>query len=74
MYSELQKCISTISKIDILVIQDNWIAKLGIDSHAFCGRISGDYYSVSINERGNRLLDFAKYNNLIAANTCGSIP
>ena len=70
-YNELQDSISKISKKDILVIQGDWNAKIGKDAITDWGRTSGKYCNSTTNERGYRLLEFAKTNDLIVANTFG---
>ena len=62
--------ISKISKKDILVIQGDWNAKICKDTHNNWGSTSGKFCN-SVNERGERLLEFAKTNDLIIANTFG---
>ena len=69
--NDLQNSISTISKKDILVIQCDWNAKIGIDAHTNWGSTSGKFCNSVTNERDERLLEFAKTNNLIIANTFG---
>ena len=71
-YNNLQNVIKTVSKKDILVIQGDWNAKIGKDTIQIWGQISGKSCNNTTNERGHRLLEFAKTNDLIAANTFGS--
>ena len=59
------------SKKYILVIQSDWNAKIGKDAITDCGRTSGKLGNSTTNERGYRLLEFAKTNYLIVANTFG---
>ncbi|XP_068240272.1 craniofacial development protein 2-like [Palaemon carinicauda] len=70
-YSQLQETIDKVDKNDILIIQGDWNAKVGKDAlkdwKEFCGPPCND---VS-NERGLRLLEFARYNNAVLANTLG---
>ena len=71
-YNNLQNVIKTVSKKDILVIQGDWNAKIGKDTIQIWGQISGKSCNNTTNERGHRLLEFAKTNDLIAVNTFGS--
>ena len=67
--NKLQGNLNMASKIDILIIQGDWNAKVvndavkDWDDHCgpSCNRIS--------HERGRRLLEFARYSNLILDNT-----
>ena len=70
-YNELQDSISKMSKKDILVIQDDCNAKIRKDAITDWGRTSGKFCNSTTNERGYRLLEYAKTNDLIVANSFG---
>ena len=53
------------------MIQGDWNAKIGKDAITDWGRTSGKFFNSTTNERGYRLLEFAKTNDLIVANTFG---
>ena len=59
-------------KQDILVVQDNWNAKVGEDAQEDWGEVCGPSCNPETNDRGLNLLDFATYNNLVLANTLGN--
>ena len=67
----LQNVIDQTPKKDILVVQEDWSAKVGRDAcgnwQGICGPFSNDH----TNERGLRLLEFATFNDLVLANTFG---
>ncbi|XP_055865177.1 uncharacterized protein LOC129922560 [Biomphalaria glabrata] len=63
--------VNKVPKKDILVVQGDWNAKVGSDSYQTWKGTCGKYSNLSTNERGRRLLEFAKYNNLLLANTLG---
>ena len=71
-YERLQVVIDGIPKKDILVVQGDWNAKIGVDAYKNWKNTCGKYCNTKSNERGLRLLEFAKYNNLIVANTLGT--
>uniref|UniRef100_A0A2C9KNX4 Endonuclease/exonuclease/phosphatase domain-containing protein n=1 Tax=Biomphalaria glabrata TaxID=6526 RepID=A0A2C9KNX4_BIOGL len=70
-YDQLQEVVNMVPKKDILVVQGDWNAKVGSDSYQTWKGTCGKYSNLSTNERGQRLLEFAKYNNLLLANTLG---
>ena len=61
-----------IPKKDILVVHGDWNAKIGEDAYNNWKGMCGKYCNTKSNERGLRLLEFAKYNNLVVANTLGT--
>ena len=68
---QLQNVIDQTPKMDILVVQGDWNAKVGRDA---CGNgqgICGLFCNDDTNERGLRLLEFATFNDLVLANTFG---
>jgi exonuclease III len=68
-YSELEEVISNIPKKDILIIQGDWNAKIGPDAYADWAGTVGKFPWGETNERGLRLLEFARLHNLTIANT-----
>ena len=70
-YDQLQYVIDQKSKMDILVVQGDWDAKVGKDVCENWRGISGPSCNDDTNERGLRLLDFATFNDLVLANTFG---
>ena len=70
-YQKLQETIDQTPKKDILVVQEDWNAKVGKDAQADWGEVCGPYCNVKTNERGLRLLEFATFNNLVLTNTLG---
>ena len=61
-YQKLQETIDQTPKKDILVVQEDWNAKVGKDAQADWGEVCGPYCNVETNERGLRLLEFATFN------------
>ena len=70
-YNKLQNTIDKVPKKDILVVQGDWNAKVGNDTHENGKNIMGTSCNAKSNERGLRLLEFATYNSLVLANTLG---
>ena len=70
-YTQLQATIHKTNKKDILIIQGDWNAKVGSDAHKDWNKHCGPSCNTTTNERGNRLLEFACYNDLVLANTLG---
>ena len=68
----LQKVLNKTPKKDILVGQGDWNAKIGEDAYENWKGTCGRHCNIKSNERGLRLLEFASYNDLMAANTFGS--
>ena len=58
-------------KKDILIVQGDWNAKVGLDTHNDWSTVYGKACNKTTNDRGLRLLEFVKYNNLVLANTLG---
>ena len=58
-------------KMDILVVQADWNAKVGRDACGNWQGICGLFCNDDTNERGLRLLEFATFNDLVLANTSG---
>ena len=70
-YQQLQAVIEDIPKKDILIVQGDWNAKVGMDSYKVWKPTCGPYGNERTNDRGLRLLEFAKGNDLVIANTLG---
>ena len=70
-YDQLQNVIDQTPKKDILVVQGDWIAKVGKDTCGNWQGICGPFCNDDTNERGLRLLEFATFNDLVFANTFG---
>ena len=70
-YEELQKVLDNTPKKDILVVQGDWNAKIGVDTFENWKGTCGRHCNIISNERGQRLLEFASYNDLMVANTFG---
>ena len=68
-YQDLEKTIKEIPKKDIVVTQGDWNAKIDTDVHDQWRGTAGKFGVGKTNERGHRLLEFAKQCNLIVANT-----
>ena len=71
-YRELQSLIDQTPKQDILVVQDDWNAKVGEEAQENYGGVCGPFCNLETNDRGLKLLDFATYNNVVLANTLGN--
>ena len=71
-YRELQSLVDQTPKQAILVVQDDWNAKVGEDAQEDWGEVCGPFCSTETNDRGLKLLDFTTYNNLVLANTLGN--
>ncbi|XP_069996591.1 uncharacterized protein [Penaeus vannamei] len=54
---------------DILIVQGDWNTKIGRDVYAIWKGTIGKFRLRNPNERGNRLLEFAKQHKLVVANT-----
>ena len=70
-YDQLQEVIDQTPKKDIIVVQGDWNAKIGEDASKNWKGTCGQYCNRETNERGLRLLEFAKYNYLKVVNTFG---
>ena len=58
-------------KMDILVVQADWNAKVGRDACGKWQRIYGPFCNDDTNKTGLRLLEFATFKGLVLANTFG---
>ncbi|GFO15681.1 RNA-directed DNA polymerase from mobile element jockey-like [Plakobranchus ocellatus] len=70
-YNEVQKTLNEVSKKDIIVVQGDWNAKIGEDAQEDWEGTCGQYCNQATKDRGLRLLEFAKYNDLKIMNTFG---
>ena len=68
-YEELENTIKKTPKKDFLVIQGDWNAKIGTDAFDHWGGTAGQFGLGETNDRGLRLLDFARSHKLTVANT-----
>ena len=68
-YQDLKAVLKGISKKDVLIIQGDWNAKIGTDAYQDWAGTVGKFGLEETNERGLRLLEFAKYYDMILANT-----
>ena len=67
---QLQNVIDQTPK-DILVVQEDWNAKVGKDACENWQGICGPFCNGDTKERGFRLLEFATFNDLVLMNTFG---
>ena len=70
-YSQVQEVIDSTPKKDIIIVQGDWNAKVGVDTQQHWQGIYGPSCNSLTNDRGLRLLEFAATNNLVLANTLG---
>ena len=70
-YDQVQEIIDQVHKKDIVIVQGDWNSKIGKDAYENWKDTIGISCNDSTNERGLRLLEFANFNNLVAANTLG---
>ena len=68
-YNELEKVLTNIPKKDIPIVQGDWNAKIGTDAYPDWNGTVGKFAWGETNERGLRLLEFARLHNLTIANT-----
>ena len=66
-----EKTLNEVPKKDIIVVQGDWNAKIGEDAQEDWEGTCGQYCNQATNDRGLRLLEFAKYNDLKILNTFG---
>ena len=69
-YNQLQNVIDQTPK-DILVVQEDWNAKVGRDACRNWQGICGPFCNDDTNERGLRFLEFATFNDHVLENTFG---
>ena len=70
-YEQLQAILNQVRKKDIIIVQGDWNAKVAQDTYHNWRDTQGPHCNNMNNDRGLRLLEFARYNNLILANTLG---
>ena len=70
-YNQLQAVLDQTPKKDIIIVQGDWNAKVGEDAYSNWKDTCGPYGNNETNDRGLRLLEFARYNNLLLVNTLG---
>ena len=68
-YEQIDYIIKEVPKKDILVVQGDWNAKVGPDTYNDWRGTVGKFGLGETNERGLRLLEFAKSHHLTLANT-----
>ena len=71
-YDQIQEIIDEASKKDIIIVQGDWNAKIGEDAFTDWKDTCGPYCNSTTNERGYKLLDFARSNSLKVMNTYGA--
>ena len=54
---------------DVLAIQGDWNAQIGEDAYGSWSGLAGKFALGTTSDRGERLLQFAKTHQLVAANT-----
>ena len=70
-YTQLQETVDTVNRRDILIVQGDINAKVGLDTMKEWAKIYGPACNSATNDRGLLLLEFAGYNQLILVNTLG---
>ena len=70
-YTQLQTTINSVENSDILIIQGDWNAKVGVDIRQDWYPLYGPSCNAKTNKRGLRLLKFASNNKMVLANTLG---
>ena len=68
-YEQLDNIIAKVPKKDLLIIQGDWNAKVGTDAYQNWAGTVGRFSTGECNDRGLRLLEFAKSHRLTLANT-----
>eukprot|EP00794_Sanderia_malayensis_P021057 gene21057-biopygen14625 len=68
-YDDLEELLRKIPKKDVLIVQRDWNTKIGPDAYQNWKGTVGKFGLGETNERGEKLLEFARRNNLIATNT-----
>jgi len=67
-YAELCSAIDDTPKKDVLIVQGDWNAKVGPDAYRDYAGTIRRYGWGTTNDRGTRMLEFARYHNLKIAN------
>ena len=68
-YDSLSLTMKKVPKQDILILVGDFNAKIGVDAYSNWSGTIGKFGLGSTNDRGLRLLEFAKYNGLVVSNT-----
>ena len=68
-YEQLENIIAKVPKKDLIIIQGDWNAKVGTDVYQNWAGTVGQFSTGECNDRGIRLLEFAKSHSLTLANT-----
>ena len=68
-YDDLEKLLKNVPRKDVLIVQGDWNAKIGADAFANWKGTIGRFGLGETNDRGLKLLEFAKRHRLTAANT-----
>ncbi|XP_076454867.1 uncharacterized protein LOC143289703 [Babylonia areolata] len=68
-YEQIDSIIATVPKKDMLIVQGDWNAKVGPDAYQNWAGTTGKFGIGETNDRGLRLLVFAKSHRLTLANT-----
>lgn len=68
----MENTIDKTPKKEIIIIQGDWNTKVGIDAKLDWKGTCRTTCNSKINSRGEKLLEFANYDNLILANTLGN--
>ena len=68
-YDDLEKLLKNVPRKDVLIVQGDWNAKIGADAFANWKGTIGRFGLGETNDRGLKLLEFAKRHCLTAANT-----
>ncbi|GFO04030.1 craniofacial development protein 2 [Plakobranchus ocellatus] len=63
-YVQIQRAIDEASTKDLIFVLRDWNSKVGEYAYKDWKGTSGHFYNSITNERGFRLFEFAKYNNL----------
>jgi exonuclease III len=68
-YADLQATINQVPKCDMLLIIGDFNARVGQEQHRTSRNVVGPHAVDTINDNGERLVDFCSINNLIICNT-----
>ncbi|CAF4952644.1 unnamed protein product [Rotaria sp. Silwood1] len=68
-YADLQATIKKVPKSDMLLIIGDFNARVGQEQHRTNSNVVGPHAVDTINDNGERLVDFCSINNLIICNT-----
>ena len=68
-YADLQVTVNKVPKSDMLLIIGDFNARIGQEQHQTSSSVVGPHAVDTINDNGERLIDFCSINNLIICNT-----